>query len=109
MKSVSEKSPSPVAAEVTRRISWRPRATVRLVTSAATIAFALQPGSVLACAACYGQSDSPMAQGMNWGIFSLLAVIVSVLGGIGGFFIFLARKSASPANQPALLNQSPIT
>src|SRR2546423_15389740 len=70
---------------------------------------AIQPGSVLACAACYGQSDSPMAQGMNWGIFSLLAVIVSVLGGIGGFFIFLARKSASPANQPVALNQSPIT
>ena len=73
----------------------------------AAVAFALQPGSLLACAACYGQSDSPMAQGMNWGIFSLLAVIVSVLGGIGGFFIFLARKSGSPANQPVLLNQSP--
>ena len=75
----------------------------------AAVAFALQPGPLLACAACYGQSDSPMAQGMNWGIFSLLAVIVSVLGGIGGFFIFLARKSGSPANQPVLLNQSPIT
>ncbi len=109
MKSVSEKSPSPVAAEVTRRISWRSRATVRLLTSAATIAVALQPGSLLACAACYGQSDSPMAQGMNWGIFSLLAVVVSVLGSIAGFFVFLARKSASPANQPVLLNQSPTT
>jgi len=107
MKNVSEKSPIPVAAEATRRISWRSRATVRLLTSAATIAFALQPASLQACAACYGQSDSPMAQGMNWGIFSLLAVIVSVLGGIGGFFIFLARKSASPANQPVFLNQSP--
>ena len=73
----------------------------------ASVAFAFQPGSLMACAACYGQSDSPMAQGMNWGIFSLLAVIVSVLGSIGGFFIFLARKSASPANQPVLLNQSP--
>src|SRR5438105_921364 len=35
-KSVSEKSPGLVAAEVTRRISWLVRATVRLVTSAAT-------------------------------------------------------------------------
>ncbi len=34
---MSEKSPGPVAAEVTRRISWQVRATVRLVTSAATI------------------------------------------------------------------------
>jgi hypothetical protein len=98
IKSVSEEWPVRVAAEVTRRISWPPRATVRLLTSAATIAFSVQPGSLLACAACYGQSDSPMAQGMNWGIFSLLAVIVSVLGGITGFFIFLARKSASSAS-----------
>ena len=82
---------------------------IKALVFIAAVAFALQPGSLLACAACYGQSDSPMAQGMNWGIFSLLAVIVSVLGGIAGFFIFLARKSASPANQPVLLNQSPIT
>jgi hypothetical protein len=75
----------------------------------AIVAFAFEPGSLLACAACYGQSDSPMAKGMNWGIFSLLAVIVSVLGGVAGFFIFLARKSVSPSNQPVLLNQSPIT
>ena len=50
--------------------------------------------SVFACAMCYGKSDSPLAQGMNWGIFSLLAVIVTVLGGIATFFIYLARKSA---------------
>jgi len=48
-----------------------------------------------ACAACFGQSDSPLASGMNWGIFSLLAVIVPVLGGVAGFFIYLARKSNS--------------
>jgi hypothetical protein len=59
------------------------------------LAVALQPGAVLACAACYGQSDSPMAQGMNWGIFSLLAVVVTVLGGIAGFFVYLARRSAT--------------
>ena len=29
--------------------------------------------------------------------FSLLAVIVSVLGGIGGFFVYLAKKSAAMA------------
>ena len=59
------------------------------------LAAALQPGSVLACAACYGQSDSPMAQGMNWGIISLLAVVVSVLGSIAGFFIYLAKRSGT--------------
>ena len=56
---------------------------------------AFQPGSVLACSACYGQSDSPMAQGMNWGIFSLLAIVVTVLGGIAGFFVYLARRSGT--------------
>jgi hypothetical protein len=58
------------------------------------VALALQPGSLLACAACYGQSDSPMAAGMNWGIMSLLAVIAVVLGGVSAFFIYLARRSA---------------
>ena len=52
------------------------------------------PRCALACAACYGQSDSSLAQGMNWGILSLLGVIVSVLGGVAAFFVFLARRSA---------------
>ena len=52
------------------------------------------PGSLFACAACYGQSDSAMAKGMNMGIFSLLGVIVAVLGGIAGFFVYLAKRSA---------------
>jgi hypothetical protein len=55
----------------------------------------LQPTTLLACAACYGASDSPMAQGMNWGIFSLLVMIVLVLVGVASFFVFLARRSVS--------------
>ena len=58
-------------------------------------ALALQPHSLRACAACFGQSDSPMAAGMNWGILSLLAMIGLVLGGIVAFFVFLARRSAA--------------
>ncbi len=54
-----------------------------------------QPDALRACAACYGQSDSPLARGMNWGIFCLLAVVVCVLGSIATFFVFLAKKSAS--------------
>jgi hypothetical protein len=57
--------------------------------------------SILACAACYGQSDSPLAQGMNWGILSLLAVVVSVLGSIAMFFIFIAKKAAAASKLPA--------
>jgi hypothetical protein len=67
----------------------------------AFLALALSPSSLLACAACYGQSDGPMAQGMNWGIFSLLGVIGLVLGGVATFFIYLARRSAAIAAQAA--------
>ncbi len=69
----------------------------------------LSARSVWACAACYGQSDAPMAQGMNWGILSLLAVIVAVLGGVAGFFVHLARRSAVLAanDPPSALAESP--
>jgi hypothetical protein len=56
----------------------------------------LLPDSVLACAACYGQSDSPLAKAMNWGIFTLMGVILCVLGGITMFFVHVGRKSATP-------------
>ena len=50
--------------------------------------------SALACAACYGASDSALAQGMNWGILTLLGVIGTVLFGITAFFVHVGRKSA---------------
>ena len=53
-----------------------------------------QPAPLFACAACYGASDSPMAQGMNWGIFTLLGVILSVLTFIVAFFVHVGRTSA---------------
>jgi len=49
----------------------------------------------LACAACYGQSDSAMVRGMNWGIVSLLVIVVCVLGGVAAFFVHVARRSAA--------------
>ena len=63
--------------------------------------------SAFACAACYGKSDSPLAEGMNWGIFSLLAVVVCVLGSIAGFFVFLAKKSAAVSAAQAATGQLP--
>jgi hypothetical protein len=63
-------------------------------------AMTLHPASLRACAACYGQSDSPLAVGMNWGIFSLLVIVVAVLGGIAGFFIFLARRATLQSSPP---------
>ena len=81
---------------------------MRLWTStklaAAVAGTALLPHSLWACAACYGQSDSAMAAGMNWGILSLLGMIVLMLGGVAGFFVFLIRRStaATAGNQAAL-------
>lgn len=47
-----------------------------------------------ACATCFGKSDSKLAEGMNWGIFTLLLVVMSVLIGISAFFVFIARRTA---------------
>ena len=61
----------------------------------------LHPVSSHACAACYGASDSPMAKGMNWGIFTLLGVVGCVLSTFATFIVFLAKKSAAAeAAQP---------
>ncbi len=74
----------------------RPSQWLRLC--AATIG-AFFPASAFACAACYGQSDSPLADGMNWGIFCLLAVVVGVLSGCAAFFIYHLRRAALTARQ----------
>ena len=67
---------------------------------AVAIVFAVRPASVFACAACYGASDSPMAKGMNWGIFSLLGVVTVVLGCIATFFVFIGKRSAEASQLP---------
>ena len=52
---------------------------------------ALAPSPLFACAACYGKSDSPLASGMNWGIFTLMGVILTVLTCITLFFVHVIR------------------
>lgn len=70
---------------------------------------AFLPSPVFACAACYGRSDSPLASGMNWGIFTLLAVVVTVLVSIAGFFFYIIRKeSAQAATPPAGQNLAEV-
>ena len=54
-------------------------------------AAALAPSSLFACAACFGKSDSPLASGMNWGIFTLLGVILTVLTCVSLFFVHVIR------------------
>ena len=48
-----------------------------------------------ACAACFGASDSKLAEGMNAGIFALMGVIGSVLFAIAAFFVFIVRRAVT--------------
>lgn len=56
---------------------------------------ALSPSSLFACATCYGKSDAPLAHGMNWGILTLLGIVVMMLSSIATFFVFLIRREAA--------------
>ena len=72
-------------------------------------ASAFVPSPVLACAACYGRSDSPLASGMNWGIFTLLGIIVTVLLSIAGFFCYIInREAAQVETEPAAQNLAEV-
>jgi hypothetical protein len=68
---------------------------IKLLAWAVMVAWLASPASLLACAACFGKSDSNMARSLNAGIFSLLGVIVTVLMGAASFFVFLSRKAAA--------------
>jgi hypothetical protein len=67
---------------------------VRKIILTAALA-TLSPSPLFACAACYGRSDSPLAHGINWGIFTLLGVVVLMLSSIATFFVFLIRREAA--------------
>jgi heme/copper-type cytochrome/quinol oxidase subunit 2 len=59
------------------------------------------PQALFACAACFGQTDDKMAQGMNAGIITLLIIITLVLAGVAAFFIHVARRAARQSSFPA--------
>jgi len=66
----------------------------RPLFAALSLAGALLPQALVACTACAGRSDDPMALGMNMGILALLIVVVSVLAAFAAFAVFLARRAA---------------
>ncbi|MGD0745562.1 MAG: hypothetical protein ABSA45_10440 [Verrucomicrobiota bacterium] len=63
-------------------------------------AAALAPSPLFACAACYGKTDSALASGMNWGIFTLLGVVLTVLTCITLFFVHIVRKEEASTSPP---------
>jgi type IV secretory pathway VirB2 component (pilin) len=72
-----------------------------VVVPLAAVLFAIASTPAFACSACFGKSDSTMAKSVNAGIFSLMAVIVTVLVGAASFFVFLAHKaSTTPESDP---------
>ena len=58
-----------------------------------------------ACAACYGESDSGLAKGMNAGIITLLIILGGLLTAIVGFFIFIYYRGAKVAATQKLLQE----
>ncbi len=61
------------------------------------LALLCAPCAAHACAVCFGNSDSQMAKGMLAGVFVLLFVVLSVLGGFVALFVHIARRSAAAA------------
>ena len=82
---------------------------LKFLAAGALGALALHPATLFACAACYGASDSAMARGMNWGIFSLLGVVAVVLGSVATFFVFIGKKAAAAANEQSAADSTPKT
>ena len=68
------------------------------------LALAFSPTSLWACAACTGITDSPLAVAMNWGIFTLLGVVLPVLSGVLVFFVHVIRKEEAASNDAAPKN-----
>lgn len=79
----------------------KPSVPNRLVALCIGTALMLVPQALKACATCYGASDAPMAQGMNWGIMTLLAVIGLVLGSIASFFVFIGWRTLRMSSSAA--------
>ena len=81
---------------------------VLLTTLAAAV-----PRVALACPVCFGQNDSPLALGINYGILVMLGFIGSLLLAFATFFIYLMRRArlvesgALPSASGELLRHTP--
>jgi hypothetical protein len=66
------------------------------------------PQPALACAVCYGQTDSPLARGLVWGILALLGVLLAVLGGVAWFFVHMGRRAGAAARPSEATAESAV-
>jgi hypothetical protein len=81
---------------------------LRKVFVATALLAAATPLPTFACAACYGKSDSPLAYGMNWGIFTLLGVITTVLACFALFFVHIMRGEKAQTDDSTPKNPSDV-
>jgi hypothetical protein len=65
----------------------------RVMVLAAMLAMLSHPAGARACAACYGEPNSPASRGLTLAIFALAVVVMGVLGGVVAFFIHANRKA----------------
>jgi hypothetical protein len=68
--------------------------------AALTLALLVAPRAALACPVCFGQSDSPLAKGLNMGVFMMFALIAVVLVAFAAFFVHLMRRARLAADAP---------
>ena len=70
----------------------------------ATALLALAPSVSHACPICFDDPDSPMFQGANWAVFTLLGITGGVLSAFVGFFFHLMKRA-----RQALGHESEVT
>ena len=63
-----------------------------IATALATIILLATPRLAVACPVCFGNADSAQTRGAQAGIIALLAVTVTVLASIAGFFFIYLRR-----------------
>jgi hypothetical protein len=62
-------------------------------TKLLTLMFLAAPPLALACPVCFGQNDSPLAKGVNMGVFFMLGIVGVMLTAFATFFIHLSRRA----------------
>ena len=66
---------------------------LKIVVLTTTAAVVLSVRQAFACAVCFADPESSIAQGTIWGVAVLLGVVSTVLASIAGMIVFWARRA----------------
>lgn len=81
-----------IPAALLEGVQLRPSLRTALFVALVVAAFAV-PRVAAACPVCFGDSDSPMAQGLNNGMLVLLGVVATVQGGFAALFLAIRYRT----------------